>query len=77
MYLVIFRADLKISLGMGADRADPRGGRTGHDVSAVPALPDLGLALLEDLLGLYIAEQGSVALLVVLLNLTNSNLGDE
>ena len=69
MYSIILRADFKISLGMGADRADLRGGGSHHTVTAVPALPDLDLALLGDLPGLHIAEQGPVALLVVLFNL--------
>ena len=38
-------------------------------MAAVPALPDLDLAFLEDLLGLHILQQGPVPLLMMLLNL--------
>ena len=69
MYSVIFHADLEISLGMGADRAGLRCGGVHHDMAAVPALPNLDLALLEDLLGLHVPEQGAAALLVMLLDL--------
>ena len=41
MYLIILRVNLKVSLGMGADRADLGGGGAHHDMPAVPALPDL------------------------------------
>ena len=41
MYSIIFRMDLKVSLRMGADGADLRGGSSHHDMPAVPALPDL------------------------------------
>ena len=71
MYSIILRVDLEIRLGMGADGADLRRGGAHHNVAAVPALPDLDLALLKDLLGLHVPEQGTVALFVVLLNLTN------
>ena len=66
--LVILRMHLKIGLGMGADGADLQRGGAYQDMSAVPALPGLDLALLEDLLGLHVAEQGPAVLLVVLLN---------
>ena len=44
---VILGRDLKVSLGMGADGADLRGGGADDDVTAVAALPHLHLALLE------------------------------
>ena len=56
---------------MGAGRANLRRFGTHHDMSAVPALPDLDLALFEDLLGLHVFQKSPVALLVVLLDLTN------
>ena len=62
MYSIILCVNFKISLGMCAHRADLRGRSSHHDMSAVPALPDLDLALLKDLLGLHIFQQGAVLL---------------
>ena len=67
--LIIFRVDLKIALGMIAGRADLRGLLAHNNVTAVAALPHLDLAFGEDLRRLYIAQQGTVALLMVLLDL--------
>ena len=53
---------------MVAGGADLGGGGADHDVTAVAALPDLDLGLLEDLGSLDILQQGTVALLVVLLD---------
>ena len=52
---------------MGAGRANLRRFGTHHDMSAVPALPNL----FEDLLGLHILQQGAITLLVVLFNSGN------
>ena len=66
--LVVFSVDFKVGLGVGAGGAQL--GCLGADdqVTAVTALPDLDLALGEDLLGLDIVQQCAVALLVVLLD---------
>ena len=53
---------------MGAHGANLRRGAAEVDVAAVAALPHLDFALLEDLCGLYIVQQRTVALLVALLN---------
>ena len=58
---------------MGADRADLRSLGANHDVTAVAALPDLNLALLKDLLGLHVVQQGAVSLLMGLLNGSNAS----
>ena len=71
MYSIVFCVNLEVSLRMGTDGADFRRGSADHDMAAVPALPDLDLALPEDLLGLHVFQKGPVALLVVLLNLTD------
>ena len=53
---------------MGAGGANLRRFGTHHDMSAVAALPDLYLTLLENLLGLHILQQGAVTFLMVFLN---------
>ena len=53
---------------MIAGRADLRGLLAHNDVTAVAALPHLDLAFGEDLRRLYIAQQGTVALLMMLFN---------
>ena len=63
---------------MGADGAEHGGLGADDDVAAVAALPHLDGALLEDLLGLDVVQQGAVALLVVLLDLGHqAELGGE
>ena len=57
---------------MSAYRADIRSLGADNDVSAVAALPDLDLALLEDLLGLNVLEQLAVALLMGLLDCSHA-----
>ena len=56
---------------MSADRTDLRSLGSDADVTAVAALPDLDLTLLKALLGLYVLQEGSVALLMMLLNCTD------
>ena len=53
---------------MDAGGADLGGLGAHDDVAAVTALPDLDLALLEDLSGLHVLQQGTVALLMMLLD---------
>ena len=60
--------DLEVSLRMGAGGADLGGGGANHDVTAVAALPNLDLALGEDLGHLHVLQQGAIALLMVLLH---------
>ena len=66
--LIVFRVDLKVALGMITGGADLRSLLTHNDVAAVAALPHLDLALGKDLCRLYVAQQGAVALLMVLFN---------
>lgn len=68
-YLIVFRADFKISLWMSACRAYFRCLFSNNDVSAIPALPNLDSASFEYFLSLYIMQQCAVALLVMLLYL--------
>ena len=66
--LIVFRADLKESLGMGADGAHLGSLGAYDDVSAVAALPYLDVALLEYFLHFYVFQQGTIALLMALLD---------
>ena len=65
---IVLGVDLEVGLGMGAGGADVGGLGAYHDVAAVAAFPHLDLALGEDSGGLHVVQQGTVALLVVLLN---------
>ena len=60
--------DLEVALGMSAGGADLRSGSSYHDMSAVTALPNLDLALLEYLSGLNVVKKRAVSFLVRLLN---------
>ena len=60
--------DLEIGLGMCTGGADLGSLGADHDVATVAALPYLDVALAEHLLGLYIVQQGAVALLMTLLD---------
>ena len=57
---------------MGADRADLGSLLANHNVAAVTALPDLHFALGKDFLHFHIVQQGTVTLLMVLLNSGNA-----
>ena len=63
---VIRRIDLKIGLRMRADRTYLGSVRSDEDMSAVPAFPHLDLALFKDLPHLYIFQEGTVTLFVML-----------
>ena len=65
--LVVLCVDLEVALGMLAGGADLGSLDTDDDVTAVAALPHLDFALLEDLCGFHVLQQGAVTLLVVLL----------
>ena len=66
MGLIVLFVYFEEALRMATGRADLRSRRTDYDVTAVAALPYLDLALLEYLSGLYIAQQGTVTLFVML-----------
>ena len=66
--LIVFRVDLKVALGMIAGRANLRRFFAYDDMTAVAALPDLDGTLGKDLGGFHIAQQRTVAFLVVLFN---------
>ncbi len=51
---IVFRVDFKVGLGMGTGRADLRGLGADDDMAAVAALPNLDLALGEDLCHLHV-----------------------
>lgn len=68
MGLIVLFVYFEEALRMVTGRADLGSRRADYDVTAVAALPYLDFALLEDLSGLYIAEQGTVTLFVMLLN---------
>ena len=68
LFLIVFRVNFKVALGMVAGRADLGCLLTDYDMTAVAALPYLDLALSKDLCRLHIVQQGTVALLVVLFN---------
>ena len=65
-FLIVFRVNFKVALGMVAGRADFRCLLTDYDMTAVAALPYLDLTLGKDLCHLHIVQQGTVALLMVL-----------
>ena len=66
LFLIVFRVNFKVALGMVAGRADLGCLLTDYDMTAVAALPYLDLALSKDLCRLHIVQQGTVALLMVL-----------
>lgn len=66
MGLIVLFVYFEEALRMVTGRADLRSRRTDYDVTAVAALPYLDFALLEYLSGLYIAQQGTVTLFVML-----------
>ena len=68
MGLIVLFVYFEEALRMVAGRANLRRRRADYDVTAVAALPYLDFALLKDLSGLYIAQQGTVTLFVVLLD---------
>ena len=68
LWLVVLRVDLEPALGVETDGADLGGFSADDDVTAVAALPDADTALAEDLGGLHVVQQGTVAFLVVLLD---------
>ena len=57
---------------MEADRTDSGGFGADDDVAAVATLPDADTCLAEHLGGLYVAQQGTIALLVVSLDGCNA-----
>ncbi len=67
-FLVVLLVDFEVGLRVVADRADLGGLGADDDVAAVATFPDVHLALGEDLLGLDVVQQGTVTLLVVLLD---------
>ena len=71
---IIFSVDLEVALGMSAGGADLRSGSSYHDMSAVAALPNLDLALLEYLSGLNVVKKRAVSLLVMLLNVETAEV---
>ncbi len=66
--LVVLCVNLEVSLRMEADGTDVGGFSADDDVAAVAALPDANACLAEHLGCLDVAQQGTVALLVVLLD---------
>ena len=68
---VIFCMNLKIALGMIAGGANLRRFGAHHDVSAVPAFPNLHFALFKHFLALHIVQKDSVALFMMLFNSSN------
>ena len=66
--LIILSVNLEVCLWMEADGTDVGGFGADDDVAAVAALPDADTSLAEHLGGLDVAQQGTVALLVVLLD---------
>ena len=66
--LIILGVQFEIGLGMSADGANLRRLGSHHDMTAVAALPYLHFAAGKDLLGLHVAQQRPVALLMMLLN---------
>ena len=56
-FLIVFRVDFKIALGMIAGRAYLGGLFANDDMAAVAALPHLDLALGEDLRHLHIVQR--------------------
>ena len=63
--------NLKIALGMIAGGANLRRFGAHHDVSAVPAFPNLHFALFKHFLALHIVQKDSVALFMMLFNSSN------
>ena len=66
--LVVLSVNLEVSLRMEADGTDVGGFGADDDVAAVAALPDADACLAEHLGCLDVAQQGTVAFLVVLLD---------
>ena len=72
MYSVILDFQLEVSLGMGADGADHRGGGAHMNVSAVAADPHLIAHAGKDLGVLYVLQQGAISLLMGLFDGQNA-----
>ena len=66
--LIILSVNLEVCLWMEADGTDVGGFSADDDVAAVAAFPNADTSLAEHLGGLDVAQQGTVALLVVLLD---------
>ena len=67
-FLIVFRVDFKIALGMIAGRAYLGGLFANDDMAAVAALPHLDFAFSKDLRHFHIVQQGTVALLMMPFN---------
>ena len=65
---IVFLADLEVALGVVAGGTHLRRAGANDDVAAVPTLPHLHLTLGKHLRHLHIVQQGTVALLMVLLD---------
>ena len=68
MESIVVTVNFKEALGVQAGGTHLRGGSAHYNVTAVAALPHLDLALFKDLSRLHIVQQGTIALLVALLD---------